>query len=221
MFNKLLPGIAIGVGVWLLAKPAKASGFMPQRLTTFGGPTDLWDRGFDQAYLPPVKREGTSGIGKALETPAQYYARVPAWVREQMRPEMAKADSWPVMEQYYYRAGDAKNAVTRAHPVGLSYWLNDDMFRVAWDLRYQPDIEDARRGFLWCRIEFPGGTIRARVSDHGPSGANKKVLDVSPGVAKLIRPFWPQQVTYKLERLLEFEAKPLGVQEPMQLETTF
>jgi hypothetical protein len=118
---------------------------------------------------------------------------------------MAKADSWPRMEQWYYRAGDVENKVKRLARVGLSYWL-DDVLYAAWDIDANDaeGIRMARRGWLYVEFTTPHGIIIARVTDHGNSGASgRPVMDVSPAVYRAIKDYWPKNVSYRLVVLPE------------------
>jgi hypothetical protein len=191
-------------GAALLLWPGKAQATVAkltrgQRLTTFSGRHDLYDRAFDQAYLPPARRPhlGQTTVPN-MESPAEYYARLLPWQQSMLRPEMAKATTWPRMKQYYYKEGMAKFAKLQEGHVGVSFYTRDDVDFVAYDLKNKRNINLALSGLLYLEITTPEGVIFARVLDAGPSGLGRPVLDVSTALAEKIRPYWPSFVKYKL-----------------------
>ena len=178
-----LGGIA-GYALWRLA--------MPQRLTSFGGPDDQWDRLYHQAYLPGPKKG---------ETPREYVNRAPLWVREVLLPAAAEMDAWPVVEGWAYPAGHPEKRVWKRRRGGVSSILDPSKWFAAWAIPAgRRDLQAlARAGRLWVVASIPpAGFAAARVTDHGPSGAGERVLDVSPGFRSVLLPHWP--VRYGLYR---------------------
>lgn len=164
------------------------------RLTSFGGPTDEYDNYMGQAFMTPRK---------AGETPAQYYARVPAWQRELLRPEMATATSWGTGQSITYRWDAEKQRVYDTKrvklPLDVSGWMNDNAYFAAWHkTRFEPGWrEAARSGRLWLVAMLPSGPVRARITDVGP--ARTDTLDVSKGFQAALKPHWPVEVFVRVE----------------------
>lgn len=149
------------------------------RGTTFGGEKDL----YDLAYAP-----GRFYALRAGETPAQYYRRIPAWMRTYFRPEMADATEFPLIEAYLYRAGDVKNKVKKYIRAGLSYWLNaEKVIYFAWHEANQSLRRAALEGRAWLRVTNDLGVVlEGRVIDHGPSGGLNDLVDMSPAAHRIL-----------------------------------
>lgn len=190
----IIIAVAGGYLLWRLRK-------MPQKLTSFGGPDDSWDRLYNQAYLPEPKKG---------ESPRSYYARVKPWVKSVLLPAAASMDEFPIVEGWAYPAGHPEKRVWRKRRGGVSSILNPEAWFSAWAIPdSRTDLQKlARDGRLWVVVDMPTGRIAARVTDHGPSGAGQKVLDVSPGFRTQLLATWPQ-VKYRLVATADSESDPL------------
>lgn len=217
--------VLLGGAVLLLtaSRRASAARLIPQSeqlLRSFGGPDDLYDRAYHQAFLPRPYPDN--------ETPAQYYDRVPPWAKALLLPSMAQTHSWPQKMQYYYRSGKVKKKVLKLGRVGVSGFMNPAKYFVAWDLLDERLRQLASEGRLLVEFTCTGDdgkevTYMANLTDHGPSGTGRRVLDVSKGLQAVLKPFWPSRVNYKF-----YEApfaltgmQDIKKRDPMPLETTF
>lgn len=189
--------LLLGAGaaaLWWLLRPKSANAsvrnkisqtLVPSRITTFGGSTDSIESLHGVAGLPAKK---------PTESPAQYFARVPKWVRGHLNGAMANLSFWPEVEGRNWKTGEKKSG-----PAGISYFLEPSSYYAAW--RYPSDwaplvragrviLEGSVNGNQWIPI--------ARVIDWGP--AFPDVLDVSRVAKRKI-----EDEGYKIFRIRETE----------------
>lgn len=150
------------------------------RGTTFGGRNDL----YDLAYAPGRFYARLPG-----ETPAQYYERIPAWMKAYFVPSMATTHTWPVEKAWLYRAGDLKNKVSKSVKVGLSWFLNSENVDFFAFHRADSHLRSmALQGRAWLRVTNDQGvTVEGRIVDHGPSGGiGNDLVDMSEHAHKTL-----------------------------------
>ena len=146
--------------------------------TTFGGIEDIWDVAYSPAYLWSL-RPG--------ETPAEYYARIPARQRAFLLPSMATAKAFPMVEAFLYPAGKPELKIKRVVRGRISAFLNaNNVLYCAYEVTLPATRDKARAGKAFLDVTANGVQLRLPIIDHGPSGDKNKIIDMSPYAYKLL-----------------------------------
>lgn len=156
------------------------------RASKFGGKDDPGDYYEGQAFFPVADPDG-SGPRPAMYSPAKYYNEIiPADLRPYLRPEMATADKWPIIN------GKA---------VGVSYFLDPDTFYAAARLTGEMAARARRGEPVYLEIYNPaileGGrvrSVRVRVIDWGPTERYTAALAKAAGNPDLVGKPWPFKI---------------------------
>ena len=156
------------------------------RASHYGGPDDPGDYYEGHSFFPVADPDG-SGPRPAMYSPRLYYNEiVPAGLRPYLRPEMATADKWPVVN------GKA---------VGVSYFLDPSTFYAAARLTGEMATRARCGEPVLLKVYNPAiikdgrvASVLVRVIDWGPTERYTAALAKAAGDPSLVGKPWPFKI---------------------------